>query len=123
MRTTDGPAFKSPKLGADAWRPARVSCLLGLVTALSFATLRGSQSPTPKPDGSASSETRKSARGEASSSNTRGIRVGVEVVNVPVSVLDKRGLPVIDLTQGDFEVYEDGRSQTIKFFGHEPPLP
>jgi Ca-activated chloride channel family protein len=52
------------------------------------------------------------------------IRVRVEVVNVPVTVLDKRGLPVIDLTQQDFEIYEDGVQQTIKYFSRElqPPL-
>ncbi len=52
------------------------------------------------------------------------IRMRVEVVNVPVTVLDKRGLPVIDLTQADFEIYEDGVQQTIKYFSRElrPPL-
>jgi Ca-activated chloride channel family protein len=52
------------------------------------------------------------------------IRVRVEVVNVPVTVLDKRGLPVIDLTQRDFEIFEDGVQQTIKYFSRElqPPL-
>lgn len=40
-----------------------------------------------------------------------------------MTVLDKRGLPVIDLTKDDFEIYEDGRSQSIRLFGHEPPLP
>jgi Ca-activated chloride channel family protein len=52
------------------------------------------------------------------------IRVRVEVVNVPVTVLDKRGLPVINLTQQDFEIFEDGVQQTIKYFSRElqPPL-
>jgi VWFA-related protein len=50
--------------------------------------------------------------------------VRVNVVNVPVSVLGKNGLPVIDLTQNDFQVYEDGQLQTIKYFlrGSRPPL-
>src|SRR5690349_13079794 len=50
--------------------------------------------------------------------------VRVNVVNVPVSVLGKNGLPVIDLTQNDFEVYEDGQPQAIKYFmrGSRPPL-
>ena len=52
------------------------------------------------------------------------IRVHVEVVNVPVSVLDKRGLPVIDLTKSDFRIYEDGKRQAIRYFSSErvPPL-
>lgn len=52
------------------------------------------------------------------------IRVTVRVVNVPITVLDKRGLPVIDLTKDDFQILEDGKPQTIKYFyrGTRPPL-
>ena len=59
-----------------------------------------------------------------SAPDPENIRVRVEVVNVPVTVLDKRGLPVIDLTQQDFEIFEDGVQQTIKYFSRElrPPL-
>jgi len=60
----------------------------------------------------------------SAATNKDNIHVTVRVVNVPVSVLDKHGLPVIDLTQNDFRVYEDGRPQTIKYFyrGTRPPL-
>jgi VWFA-related protein len=51
------------------------------------------------------------------------IRVRVELVNIPVTVLDKRGLPIIDLTRDDFRVYEDGKLQTIRYCRREPPLP
>lgn len=52
------------------------------------------------------------------------IKVHVEVVNVPVTVLDKRGNPVIDLTQNDFKIYENGKAQGIRYFSSEtmPPL-
>ncbi len=53
----------------------------------------------------------------------QSIRVRVQVVSVPVSVLNKRGLPVIDLNQNDFRVYEDGKLQTIKYFVREPLPP
>jgi len=51
------------------------------------------------------------------------IRVRVEVVNVPVTVLGKRGLPIIDLTQSDFQVFEDGRPQAIRYFSQESRQP
>ncbi len=52
------------------------------------------------------------------------IQVRVNEVNVPVTVLDKRGVPVIDLKPQDFRVYEDGILQTIRYFyrGERPPL-
>ena len=77
------------------------------------ATRNGAPSPAnPKP-GTATNPT-----------DQKGITVRVQEVNVPVSVLDRRGEPVIDLTERDFEVYEDGKRQDIKYLyrGTRPPL-
>lgn len=43
-------------------------------------------------------------------------RAGAELVRVDVTVLDGRGLPVTDLTAGDFIVDEDGVRQSIQTF-------
>ncbi|HZP47221.1 MAG TPA: VWA domain-containing protein [Vicinamibacterales bacterium] len=43
-------------------------------------------------------------------------RTGINYVRVDVIVSDKTGQPVSDLTQGDFEVLEDGKPQTIDNF-------
>jgi VWFA-related protein len=40
-------------------------------------------------------------------------------VRVPVSVLDERGEPVLDLTREDFKVSEGGRRQPLTFFSSE----
>jgi VWFA-related protein len=41
------------------------------------------------------------------------IRVYTEEVIAPVTVLDKQGAPVLDLTQKDFHVFDNGVEQTI----------
>jgi Ca-activated chloride channel family protein len=43
-------------------------------------------------------------------------RVDVPIVSVDVSVVDSKGVPVNNLTKGDFEIYEDGISQEVRFF-------
>ena len=43
-------------------------------------------------------------------------RAGVDLVNVGVTVTDKKGRLVAGLTADDFELYEDGRKQGIRYF-------
>jgi Ca-activated chloride channel homolog len=53
----------------------------------------------------------------ASLSAQRGtFRAGVELINVGVMVLDKRGNFVTDLKPENFEVYEEGQKQRVAFF-------
>ena len=46
-------------------------------------------------------------------------RTGVELINVTVTVTDRRGRFVPGLTRDDFLVYEDGALQTITHFSNE----
>lgn len=52
------------------------------------------------------------------------IRVDVNLVNVPFAVYDAAGKLVPDLSAADFEIFEDGQPQTIRFFSRasESPL-
>ena len=114
------------RLGRSRQRLAfRMLTLMGLALG-SPVTFWGSQDPAQKAEAQPSAPTQAAPQsGEATtSSNKHQIRVRVEVVNVPVTVLDKRGRPVIDLMKDDFEIYEDGVEQTIKYFirGTRPPL-
>ncbi len=43
-------------------------------------------------------------------------RAGIDLVNIGVTVTDRKGALVSDLGAYDFEVYEDGRKQTITYF-------
>ena len=47
-------------------------------------------------------------------------RGGTTVVPITITVLDKKGLPVTDLTQADFTVYEDGNPREIINFFPQP---
>jgi Ca-activated chloride channel homolog len=43
-------------------------------------------------------------------------RSGVDMVGFGVTVVDRKGNLLTDLVEGDFEVYEDGQKQTLRFF-------
>jgi Ca-activated chloride channel family protein len=43
-------------------------------------------------------------------------RAGIDLVNVGVTVIDRTGGLVADLGRADFEIREDGRTQTISYF-------
>ncbi len=68
-------------------------------------------------------------QGKAESPATRSpegdqrIRVRVELVNTLFTVVDKKNRLVTDLTKDDFQVYEDNKPQTIRFFSRESDLP
>jgi VWFA-related protein len=50
-------------------------------------------------------------------------KASVEIVNAFVTVRDKKGAIIKDLTQEDFTLKEDGRKQTIRYFSRESDLP
>jgi VWFA-related protein len=45
------------------------------------------------------------------------LRTTTRLVDVGLVAYDKKGHPVTDLTQSDFEIYDNGRKQEIKYFG------
>jgi VWFA-related protein len=53
------------------------------------------------------------------SQRTPTFEVGIEVINLNVSVTDGRGRYVTDLGEKDFAVYEDGIRQELSLFTHE----
>jgi VWFA-related protein len=81
------------------------------------------QAQTKPPAPSAPGGSQSAPRPENTPATNKPLRVRVEVVNVPVTVLGRRGLPIIDLTQSDFQVFEDGRPQSIRYFSQESHLP
>ena len=51
------------------------------------------------------------------------LKVNVNVVQLFFNVKDKHGALIPNLTKEDFEIAEDGKSQTIKYFAAESNLP
>lgn len=108
--------------GAVAWALTFAAIFVASTLWNSRAAAQQTDSKPAAPDKTAATA---AATPAAPSENTHTtIQRQVNVVNVPVSVLGKNGQPVIDLTQNDFQVFEDGKQQTIKYFlrGSRPPL-
>src|SRR6266436_5541190 len=51
------------------------------------------------------------------------LKVNVNVVQLFFNVKDKKGGLIPNLTKDDFEIYEDGKPQTVKYFTAESDLP
>jgi len=56
-------------------------------------------------------------------SGSQTIRVRVELVNVLMTVTDRKNRLVIHMTKDDFNVFEDSKPQTIRYFSRESDLP
>jgi VWFA-related protein len=54
---------------------------------------------------------------------TETLKVNVNVVQLFFNVKDKHGALIPNLTKDDFEIYEDGKPQTVKYFAAESNLP
>ncbi|MGA2354075.1 MAG: VWA domain-containing protein, partial [Terriglobales bacterium] len=51
------------------------------------------------------------------------LKVNVEVVQLFFNVKDKRGALIPNLAKDNFDIFEDGKQQTIKYFKAESDLP
>jgi len=84
--------------------------LQGMVVAVALASVCAAQTDAPPPnqDQDQSAET---------------LKVNVNVVQVFFNVKDKKGALIPNLTKNDFQISEDGKPQTIKYFAAESNLP
>src|ERR1700733_10839030 len=88
-------------------------CLFFLAPALESQTPGPPAPPAPSP----------ASQSPAPGTPTTALSVDVKVVNLPVTVRDKKGKIVRDLTKDDFELEEDGKPQSIRYFSQETNLP
>ena len=105
-----------PRLSAyQRFLPSVVAAVLFCLAAVSgIGSPALAQSSTPSRPGDAQQPPEKS---------DETLKVNVNVVGVFFNVKDKHGALIPNQTKDDFEVFEDGKPQTIKYFAAESNLP
>jgi len=67
---------------------------------------------------------RQASQNSQAADQTSGIRVGVNLVDLYVTVREKKGKHIVpNLTQDDFQISEDGKPQKIAFFASDARQP
>ena len=85
-----------------------VTCFLVLILSLAGSVAFAQNPPSGATDQSEPTET---------------LKVNVNVVQLFFNVKDKRGALIPNLTKNDFQVFENGKPETIKYFTPESNLP
>jgi VWFA-related protein len=94
----------------------RVLLLVLLVAGITAANAQQSApSPDNKPD--------QNHQDQDQDQSAATLKVNVNVVQLFFNVKDKRGALIPNLTKNDFQILEDGKPQTIKYFAAESNLP
>ena len=97
-----------------------------VVVGILIAGLALAAEPAPAQSGSPSSGTAAGSVDSQQSETEKSdetLKVNVNVVGVFFNVKDKHGALIPNQTKDDFEVFEDGKPQTIKYFTAESNLP
>jgi VWFA-related protein len=98
-------------------RLRQAAFVVGLLTAVNPWLFAQSQSATPP------SAPTQEQQEPANEEPLQTFKAQVNVVNLFFNVKDKHGMLIPNLTKNDFEVYEDGKPQTIKYFSAESNQP
>ena len=81
------------------------------------------QTPASSQQPAASAQQSGGSQPETSQQPTETLKVNVNVVQLFFNVKDKHGALIPNLTKDDFQVFEDSKPQTIKYFTAESNLP
>ena len=97
--------------------PVLRALILGFLVAASSAA--SAQQPPSSPD----NRTDQNRQDQDQDQSAATLKVNVNVVQLFFNVKDKRGALIPSLTKNDFQILEDGKPQTIKYFAAESNLP
>jgi len=115
-----------------AWIGLALLCAL-VLCGMAALNLQGGQDPSSAP--STIQNSQPAAAGAQPNSQTgaagtdqqkpesQKYRIEVKEVQIPFSVFDKKGNMVLDLKQEDFQIFEDGVEQEIRYFSGPTNLP
>ncbi len=113
----------------------KTSLSAGMLTAVVFASVlalaasASAQSSAAQPTTSSPANSQAKPSGSSdqqqgqSDESTTTLKVNVEVVQLFFNVKDKHGALIPNLNKSDFDIFEDGKPQTIKYFKAESDLP
>jgi VWFA-related protein len=97
---------------------------LALVLCLTFGTTAALAQNMPVYSGPGSQSSQPTqAQSQSEDQSVETLKVSVNVVQLFFNVKDKKGALIPSLTKNDFEINEDGKPQTIKYFAAESDLP
>ena len=94
-----------------------------IVAGSSSASQLGPRGPVAGPARRRRRPRTSSPKQPAEDDNLQTFKAQVNVVNLFFNVKDKHGMLIPNLTKNDFEVLEDGKPQTIKYFSAESNQP
>ena len=104
----------------------RKICRLAHVLALALAVpfiAQTSIAQNSTPSASASQAPDSNSNGQSQDQSVETLKVNVEVVQLFFNIKDKHGALIPNLNKTDFDLFEDGHGQTIKYFKAESDLP
>ena len=103
---------------SKACTPSVSRALILLLFVAGFSAASAQQSP-PATD----KQTDQNRQDQDQDQSAATLKVNVNVVQLFFNVKDKRGALIPNLTKNDFQIFEDGKPQTIKYFSAESQLP
>lgn len=120
-----------PKLLVCQCRTLPLMALVAFFLASTFTVAQQTPQPSSAPQSTPGQQptsagqqpTSPDQKSDDSQQPTETLKVNVNVVQLFFNVKDKHGALIPNLTKNDFEVSEDGKPQTIKYFTAETNLP
>lgn len=96
---------------------------IAVLAGLAASQVAFSQQPASQPPASSQQPASSDQKSDDSQQPTETLKVNVNVVQLFFNVKDKHGALIPNMTKDDFEIAEDGKPQTIKYFAAESNLP